>query len=126
MILWPPSFSIATGSIDCKSRMRRSTFFVLLLAAARMALALDPALAITQFVHTSWTERDGAPNNVRALAQTRDGYLWMGTTAACFGSTAFASRPLSLQREKLCRRRESWDCLRLATARFGLFGPQDL
>jgi len=64
--------------------MRGSTFFVLLLAATRTALALDPALAITQFVHTSWTERDGAPNNVRALAQTRDGYLWMGTTAGLF------------------------------------------
>ena len=84
MILRPPFFSIATGSIDFKSRMRGSTFFVLLLAATRMALALDPALAITQFVHTSWTERDGAPNNVRALAQTRDGYLWMGTTAGLF------------------------------------------
>jgi ligand-binding sensor domain-containing protein len=53
-------------------------------ATATLAFALDPQRAITQFVHTSWTEKDGAPNNVRALAQTKDGYLWIGTTAGLF------------------------------------------
>lgn len=53
-------------------------------ATATLAFALDPQQAITQFVHTSWTEKDGAPNNVRALAQTHDGYLWIGTTAGLF------------------------------------------
>jgi len=45
------------------------------------ALTLDRQRAITQFVHTSWTEKDGAPADIRALAQTRDGYLWIGTTS---------------------------------------------
>jgi ligand-binding sensor domain-containing protein len=53
-------------------------------ATATLAFALDPGRAITQFVHTSWTERDGAPSNVRALTQTQDGYLWIGTTAGRF------------------------------------------
>ncbi|HEV3277813.1 MAG TPA: two-component regulator propeller domain-containing protein, partial [Terriglobia bacterium] len=30
-------------------------------------------------VHTSWTVRDGAPQNINALAQTADGTLWLGT-----------------------------------------------
>ena len=34
--------------------------------------------------HSSWTERDGAPHGIRALAQTSDGYLWLGTTAGLF------------------------------------------
>jgi signal transduction histidine kinase/ligand-binding sensor domain-containing protein len=51
---------------------------------ATSAFALDPQTAITQFVHTSWTEKDGAPNNLRALAQTQDGYLWIGATAGLF------------------------------------------
>jgi len=51
---------------------------------ATPAFALDPQTAITQFVHTSFTEKDGAPNNIRALAQTQDGYLWIGTTAGLF------------------------------------------
>jgi signal transduction histidine kinase/streptogramin lyase len=53
-------------------------------ACATLAFALDPDRAITQFVHTSWTEKDGAPINARALAQTQDGYLWIGTTAGLF------------------------------------------
>lgn len=30
--------------------------------------------------HTAWTLRDGAPGDVFALAQTSDGYLWLGTS----------------------------------------------
>jgi ligand-binding sensor domain-containing protein len=33
---------------------------------------------IGQFVHTGWTAKDGAPA-VYALAQTTDGFLWLGT-----------------------------------------------
>ncbi len=43
-----------------------------------------PSLAIAQYVHTSWTARDGAPADIRALAQTRDGYLWLGTRLGLF------------------------------------------
>jgi ligand-binding sensor domain-containing protein/signal transduction histidine kinase len=46
--------------------------------------ALDPQKAITQFVHTSWTEKDGAPTGIRSLAQTNHGYLWIGTAAGLF------------------------------------------
>src|SRR5262245_57301872 len=48
------------------------------------ALALDPQKSITQFVHTSWTDKDGAPSKILALAQTTDGYLWLGTAAGLF------------------------------------------
>ena len=51
---------------------------------ASSALALDPTKAITQFVHTSWTEKDGVPTEVRALAQTTDGYLWLGTSMGLY------------------------------------------
>jgi hypothetical protein len=40
-------------------------FAVCLFATA--AFALDPQKAITQFVHTAWTEKDGAPADIRAL-----------------------------------------------------------
>jgi signal transduction histidine kinase/ligand-binding sensor domain-containing protein len=32
---------------------------------------------ITQYAHTAWIRKDGAPTRVRALAQTEDGYLWL-------------------------------------------------
>jgi len=44
------------------------------------ALALDPRKAITQYIFDSWTSEDGLPQNtVIAIAQTGDGYLWLGT-----------------------------------------------
>jgi signal transduction histidine kinase/ligand-binding sensor domain-containing protein len=45
---------------------------------ASPAAALDPARSIAQYKHTRWTTEDGAPGNIRALAQGPDGYLWMG------------------------------------------------
>lgn len=44
------------------------------------ALALDPRKAISQYIFNSWTSDDGLPQNtVMAIAQTSDGYLWLGT-----------------------------------------------
>jgi PAS domain S-box-containing protein len=34
---------------------------------------------IAQFAHTAWGPKEGAPGVVRALAQTPDGYLWLGS-----------------------------------------------
>jgi streptogramin lyase len=34
---------------------------------------------IFQMLHTSFTARDGAPQNINTLAQTTDGMLWLGT-----------------------------------------------
>src|SRR5215469_3910429 len=42
-------------------------------------LALGPDRSIQQFIHASWTAKDGAPSIVEALAQTNDGFLWLGT-----------------------------------------------
>lgn len=45
-------------------------------------LALDPAKAITQYVHTVWRSDNGLPqNSVNRILETRDGYLWVGTQA---------------------------------------------
>jgi signal transduction histidine kinase/streptogramin lyase len=48
------------------------------------AKALDPQKRISQFTHTSWTAKDGVPGPVRAIAQTPDGYLWLGTEAGLY------------------------------------------
>ena len=43
------------------------------------ALALDPSLDVSQYAHTSWTVRDGfSLGAIFAMAQTPDGYLWLG------------------------------------------------
>ena len=51
------------------------------LAALRGAAAhaQPPTPALGQLAHRAWTMRDGAPGAVNALAQTADGFLWLGT-----------------------------------------------
>jgi len=40
---------------------------------------LDPRLNISQYAHTAWTFRDGFPTgNIFSMAQTPDGYFWLG------------------------------------------------
>ncbi len=51
------------------------------------AEALNPSLDISQYGHTAWKIRDGfAPGTAFAIAQTRDGYLWLGTEFGLFRS----------------------------------------
>ena len=43
-------------------------------------LALDPAKTPSQYIHQAWTVEQGLPSStVKAILQTRDGYLWLGT-----------------------------------------------
>jgi signal transduction histidine kinase/ligand-binding sensor domain-containing protein len=52
----------------------------ILLACCPCVFALDPSLDISQYAHTSWKIRDGfSRGNIRVIAQTPDGYLWLGT-----------------------------------------------
>jgi signal transduction histidine kinase/ligand-binding sensor domain-containing protein len=48
--------------------------------AAPALWALDPHKTLTQFTRTVWTQADGLPQDtIRRIAQTTDGYLWLGT-----------------------------------------------
>ena len=56
----------------------RMTAAVLLPAA--MAHALEPSTPLANFSRQAWGMENGLPQNtVQALAQTADGYLWLGT-----------------------------------------------
>ena len=47
----------------------------------RDLLALSPQKALTQYTRTVWTQAQGLPQDtIRAIAQTQDGYLWVGTS----------------------------------------------
>src|SRR5215475_10097717 len=51
-----------------------------LLAWCPFAFALDPALDVSQYAHTAWKIRDGfTKGRITSIAQTPDGYLWLGT-----------------------------------------------
>ena len=42
--------------------------------------ALDPNQPLTQLYHSSWNAKNGLNGSVTALAQTTDGFLWVGTS----------------------------------------------
>jgi len=57
-------------------------FAIFLVSSVARIVALDPTIQISQYGHSSWRVQDGAfrgaPNTI---AQTKDGYLWIGTDA---------------------------------------------
>ena len=67
-----------------KTRVKIAAAFVVgalsLLLLCPSARALDPSLDVSQYAHTVWKMRDGfTRGTIWAIAQTPDGYLWLGT-----------------------------------------------
>src|SRR5271167_4580931 len=79
--------SVAAGprrSRTC-TQIERMTLLLLLVANACVgAFALDRDRSIAQSYYTFWSEKDGAPGEITALAQTQDGYLWIGSERGLF------------------------------------------
>ena len=76
----------ARGKRDNRSSMDRARkkqavcVLGLLTLISPCALALNPALDVSEYAHTAWKVRDGfVKGTVGSIAQTPDGYLWLGT-----------------------------------------------
>ena len=54
------------------------------LLVTRAAFAIDPTESLTELNHTQWTARDGAPLDVQTIAQTTDGFLWLGAPSGLY------------------------------------------
>jgi signal transduction histidine kinase/ligand-binding sensor domain-containing protein len=53
---------------------------IALAAVIEPSFALNPRRTLTQYTRTVWTQEHGLPQDtVRAVTQTKDGYLWVGT-----------------------------------------------
>jgi ligand-binding sensor domain-containing protein/signal transduction histidine kinase len=62
---------------------RKILLALMLLAWCPCAFALDPALDVSQYAHTSWKIREGFTKGaIASITQTPDGYLWLGTEYA--------------------------------------------
>src|SRR5262245_55311247 len=71
----------ASGTTASRSSARgMATALLATFVSPPAAHALDPSKAITQYVHEAWQTDSGLPvNGVNEIAQTPDGYLWLGT-----------------------------------------------
>lgn len=90
--------SVARGTREFSGRSRRHISWPVAFVAhvSLCAFALDSDLAWAQGVHKDspssshqviqqiWTVQQGAPENIRAMAQTADGYLWLGGPGGLF------------------------------------------
>jgi signal transduction histidine kinase/ligand-binding sensor domain-containing protein len=79
---WAPFFTAHLHRV-LRPRGRFLSAFGAALLAARLCssvFALDPHQPLSQLYHTSWSAKQGVTGAVTALAQTTDGYLWVGTT----------------------------------------------
>ena len=54
-----------------------------LLAAGAQPLPVE-SRPVIDMQHTSWTAKDGAPTGITAIAQTTDGWLWIGSAVGLF------------------------------------------
>ena len=63
-----------------KPQARAVVRVALLLASSACVFALNPSLDVSQYAHTTWKVREGfTKGSIFSIAQTPDGYLWLGT-----------------------------------------------
>jgi ligand-binding sensor domain-containing protein len=67
--------------------------------ATSPAWALDPTKRLSQYAHTSWRSRDGyfGGSFPVSIAQTQDGFIWIGTTNGLIRFDGVRFTPWSLQ-----------------------------
>lgn len=64
-----------------RNSIARSILLACILLVCPSVFALDPSLDINQYSHRAWTVREGFfKGEVGSIAQTPDGYIWLGTT----------------------------------------------
>src|SRR5262249_12374187 len=86
----------------------------MLLAVYPCVFALDPALDVSQYAHTAWKVREGfTKGTVNAIAQTPDGYLWLGTEFGLFRFDGVRNVPWQPPPDQHLP--SSWICSLLAT-----------
>jgi len=65
--------------------IRVSVYAATILFAAQIAWAVEPATYISQYAHSAWRNQDGFfTGSPTSIAQTPDGYLWIGTANGLF------------------------------------------
>src|ERR1700678_4187103 len=71
---------------DCHIPRRFLVYVLSLWLTLSAAHGLDPNKRITQYAHTAWRIQDGFfPNTPFWISQTKDGYLWVGSSSGAFG-----------------------------------------
>ena len=87
---------IKTAQVSCIQALQ--LLCVLLccwLGCSGAASALAPERSMRQLYHTAWANKDGAPGEIFTMAQTADGYLWLGTPTGLIRFDGLNFEPLA-------------------------------
>jgi signal transduction histidine kinase/ligand-binding sensor domain-containing protein len=77
-----PQFRVRSYVETGRIARRLTTLLVFALASVCAAPAVEPSTSLADYARQSWVMENGLPQNtVQALAQTRDGFVWLGTEA---------------------------------------------
>src|SRR5215469_8194626 len=63
---------------------KRTLWILLILLRCIQLHGIDRDQKLADLFHTAWTFKDGAPAEIHALAQTTDGFLWLGAATGLF------------------------------------------
>ena len=75
-------FNLFTLQVTWRRACSWPCFVMVLILAPDLGMALDPSKSIYQYNSRSWTKQNGLPANaINAITQTKDGYLWLATSA---------------------------------------------
>ena len=81
----PPLYYLRpVSTIGLRSRLLSLTMPLIAAISSPGATAQAAPSGGQGIVHVSWTFKDGAPSTPSALAQTADGYLWVGASSGLF------------------------------------------
>lgn len=72
---------LARSAVHC---LRAALLSAIGLFQFTTALALPADITLDQLYHSQWTVQDGAPSGIEAIAQTRDGYIWLSAGGRLF------------------------------------------
>ncbi|MGO9433249.1 MAG: histidine kinase, partial [Terracidiphilus sp.] len=75
---------IGTKSLVDRWFFRPGRIMVVAAFSCRLAIAQAVVRGDQRIIHESWTFKEGAPEAVSAMAQTTDGYLWLGGESGLF------------------------------------------
>lgn len=76
---------------------KRSLWMLLILLHCIPLHGIDRDRKLFELHHTAWTFKDGVPAEIHALAQTTDGFLWLGTATGLFRFDGIRFQPYKPQ-----------------------------